>query len=222
MDKPAINKKEGKTSISFFTLDDNVEEMVRSEISEVFNHNKNMNIEDNTKDMVYTCVKELMVNASKTNIKKTFFIEAKIDEADKPLYHSAIKNMKKLMRENYMAYIREKLKKYNHNVEVSIEEKDKGIVIVVKNPLSLLEEEEKNIRETLKQAMEDDTSDIALYYNDSDENKEGAGLGLFLIVNILKDMKIHPSYFRIGVVNDNTIARIEIPLSQDYVGVREI
>lgn len=220
MDNPRIKKEEDTTSIFFFTLDNNVEEVVRQEIESVFNNNMKLNNNPEMKSILYACTKELMVNASKSNIKKTFFIEAKINENDREVYNIAKKSVLKLMNEHCLPYMREKLKKYNYEVEVKIENKDNGIVLTVRNPTPLLEDEEQKIREIFKLGMQNNTSDISLFYSDEDDCSEGAGIGLLLVINLLKEMGINPALFRMGVVKNDTIARIEIPLTKDFVSFR--
>lgn len=218
--EPEIKKEDSKTSISFYTLDNRVEDIVRSEIDRVFNCRAQTSQTENMKGMVYTCVKELMVNASRSNIKKTFFIEAKINESDREIYNQAKKNVKKLMNEHCLPYMREKLKKHHQQVEVDIEHDLKGVVLTVKSSAALLKEEEKNIRQTFRTGMQDDFPDISLFYTEDENHNENAGIGLLLVIQLMKEMGINPALFRMGVVNNDTIARIEIPLCEGYVGLR--
>ncbi|NPV01652.1 MAG: hypothetical protein HPY53_09755 [Brevinematales bacterium] len=216
MEKPRISKDSGKTSIRFYTLDNRVEESVRQEIGRCFSGKSRSDLQD----MIYTCVKELMVNASKSNIKKTFFIEAKISENDREIYEIAKTRVKRLMREEYFAYIRTKLMKHDSDVKVDIEDKGNGIVISVTNPSPLWADEEAKIRKALCSAMSEDASDLAFFYED-DDSAEGASLGLVLIIQLLRQLNVDPSLFRIGVIEGNTVARMEIPLTDGYHDTRE-
>lgn len=220
MERPEITRTKSRTSISFFTLDSRVEDTVRTELSKSLKSASSYNQKEDFDDILYTCVKELMVTASSSNIKKTFFIEARIDENNKEVYDLAKKNVRKLMNEHYLNYMRSKLQKYNCNVEVHIEERKNGIMIMVQNPTQLQDEEEKVIRETFRKAMVSDDVNVALLY-DSSIDESSHTLGLVMIINLLKDLGINPAYFRMGVVKNNTIARIEIPLTEDYVGLRD-
>lgn len=218
MEKPMITRKGKTTSISFFTLDNRTEETVRNEIEEIFRESHHQD----WRGVIYTCVKELMVNASKANIKKTFFIEARISEADRPLYEEAKVKVRKLMNDNYFYYLRQKLQKHSHNVEVTFQDRGKGVVISVKNPTPLLPDEEANVRYMLKQAMENEDADLSLFYNDSSEHSgEGASLGLILIINLLRQMGINPATFRVGMIDNGTIARLEIPVADGYRPLRK-
>lgn len=218
MEKPIVEKRGNSTSIRFYTLDDQVEKNVRKEIKEIF-QTKN---KDDIQDVIYTCVKELMVNASKTNLKKTFFIEAKIDEKDKVIYEKAKKKVRKLMNEEYFTYLRSKLQKHNHDVKVNIEDKEQGIVITVENPLPMMRDEEVKVRALLQKAMNSNETDISLFYSDEDADSEGASLGLSMTVKLLEQIGINPALFRIGVIEGNTVARIEVPLSTEYRSVRKV
>lgn len=220
MEKPHIATTNDKTMISFYTLDENVKSAIQEKLCEIIQkYNHPLSQQDNV-DVIYTCLKELMVNASKSNIKKTFFIEAKINEQDKDIYEKAKTSFKKILTDKYFAYLREKLRKHDAYVQVEFEEKKGGIVIKVYNNTPLWEEEEKVIRESLQKASQTQESNLTLYYTEN-ENHEGAGLGLMLIIHLLKEVGIDPRLFRIGVVDGKTMARIEIPFSADYEPIRK-
>jgi len=55
---------------------------------------------------------------------------------------------------------------------------------------------------------------------DNMDNTEGAGLGIALIMILLKNEGIDPNLFRIITHPDRTIARVEIPFSENYVSIR--
>lgn len=224
MENPIVKETETMTAISFFTPDDRVESTVKENLDRFFMKRTGQGVDLNeVRDVIYTCVKELIINASKANIKKTFFIEAKIDENDLEMYRSARKNFKKLLTDRYFSYIREKLRKHNLDVGLEMEDQGDGIVIMVKNPHPLHLEEEKEIRKRLSSAMRDDAAELAVMFDMENGNleNEGAGLGLTLIIQLLRQTGIRPDYFRIGVQGDATMARIEIPLNDRYISIRD-
>ncbi len=220
MEKPHISSSSERTTISFYTLDDSVKNTVQETLKEIVKKYDHPLSRQENIDVIYTCLKELMVNASKSNIKKTFFIEAQINEKDKEIYEKAKQSFKKILTDKYFAYLREKLKKHNAYVQAEFEEKEGGIVIKVYNNHPLWEEEEKTIRDALKKALSNQNPNLTLYYTES-ENHEGAGLGLMLIIHLLREVGIDPRLFRIGVVEGKTMARIEIPFSAEYKPLRK-
>jgi predicted house-cleaning noncanonical NTP pyrophosphatase (MazG superfamily) len=220
MEKPEIISQNDKTMISFYTLDESVKSTIQEKLKEIIRKYDHPLSRDHNVDVIYTCLKELMINASKSNIKKTFFIEAQINEQDKELYEKAKTNFKKILTDKYFSYLRDKLRKHHAYVQVEFEEKEEGLVIKVLNNAPLWEEEEKTIREILQKASQATDPNLTLYYTEN-ENNEGAGLGLMLVIHLLKEVGIDPRLFRIGVVEGKTMARIEIPFSPDYEPLRK-
>jgi len=51
---------------------------------------------------------------------------------------------------------------------------------------------------------------------------EGAGLGLALIIILLKGEGVDPKYFRIIIEKDKTVARLEIPFTDKFVSKRDV
>ena len=52
------------------------------------------------------------------------------------------------------------------------------------------------------------------------DETEGKGLGLAMIVLLIKDLGFDSSFFRVYKKPDRTVARLEFPLSADYTPIR--
>lgn len=113
----------------------------------------------------------------------------------------------------------QKAKKEGYYCMISFYYSSDGIRIEVINNAPITEQEEKSLREKLEKGMR--YNDIAQFYMDNEDNTEGAGLGLALILIMLKGEGIDPSYFRIIIREDVTIARLEIPLTPNFQSVRK-
>lgn len=133
------------------------------------------------------CLHELASNACKANSKRIYFIENKLDISKPEEYKTGILKFKESMikKKNYYFSQREKKNLY---IKFQIKRDSKNLYISIINNVPLTIEEINNIAnkfeisdkyETMLDAM-DDLHDI----------QEGAGLGIFTILMMFKEMGI--------------------------------
>jgi hypothetical protein len=210
--------REGKTfNIKFYVMDNEIENKVETAINLLFDaYGK----KDEYSGVVYTCVKELMINATKANLKRVLFEKNHVDIDNEDEYLSGMMEFRNLLNERAaLNYLRE-LKIRDFWVYVKFVFNKDGIRIEVINNAHITAIEDKRLREKLKKAMGYD--DIAQFYLDQGDEMEGAGMGIALIVMLLKGMAIDPALFRIGnTTQTHTFARLEIPLTPEYVTLRD-
>jgi hypothetical protein len=202
--------------IKFFGISEEIERRLNYIITKIFSK---YNRED-LADIIYTCVKELVLNASKANIKRVVFEENNIDlDDEKSFIEGMLKFKEELSEAKLPKYIKE-LNKRGLYISVAFYHSPDGVRIEVVNNVSMTKFEDKRIREKLKKAMQYD--DISQFYLEQGDELEGAGLGIALIVMLLKGVGVDPALFRIsGPGKDYVMARIEVPLTDKYVSVRE-
>jgi hypothetical protein len=203
-------------SIQFWIIDEVIErqvEWVLSYIFEKFNKAEFVGV-------VYTCIKELLNNAAKANLKRILFMKGGQNIDNEEEYLKAMMKFKdQLIEKNYRTYL-EELKKHNYWIVVKFYYNNNGLCIEVVNHARITKIEDKRLREKLKKAM--NYEDIVQFYLEQGDEIEGAGMGIALIVILLKGMGLDPSLFRIGNTADNqTFARLELPLSKNFVSVRD-
>ncbi|ASV12284.1 histidine kinase [Leptospira santarosai] len=167
---------------------------------------------------VYTIIKELVINACKANQKRIFFEEKGLDLNDISDYEKGVREYKNIFSEEMAESYGQKAKKEGYYCLISFYYSADGIRIEVVNNAPITVQEEKSLREKLEKGMR--YNDIAQFYLDNEDNTEGAGLGLALILIMLKGEGIDPSYFRIIIREDVTIARLEIPLTPNFQSIR--
>lgn len=202
--------------IKFYGISEEIEKRLNIVISKIFEKYGRSDLSD----IIYTCVKELVLNASKANIKRIVFEENNIDTSDEKSFISGmIKFKEELSEMNLPKYI-PKLSQKDLYISVAFYHSEDGVRIEVVNNVSMSDFENKRIREKLKKAMSYD--DISQFYLEQGDELEGAGLGIALIVMLLKGVGIDPALFRISGPNNNyVLARIEIPFTDKYVSVRK-
>ncbi len=175
--------------------------------------------QDRFTDMVYTILKELAINAVKANQKRMFFEDNKLNISDENDYQEGIVKFKASFSDSMSEEYGRKCMERGIYCQINFYHNPTGMYVEVVNNTPVLRTEELRMREKMKKAM--GYNDIAEFYMDNMDNTEGAGLGIALILILLKNDSIDPNLFRIITRPDKTVARIEIPFTPDYVTLRE-
>ncbi len=170
------------------------------------------------KSTVYTCIKELAINGTKANIKKIYFDELGIDEEDTEDYDRGIKLFKEHFSEDWLYEYGRKAKEAGYFVKIKFFYDEYGMRVEITNNVQILPVDEKRIRQKLAQAMQYDN--IAEFYMNNADATEGEGIGIALVVLLLKGEGMDPGLFRVGIINKLTTSRIEIPFSDDFQTIR--
>lgn len=170
---------------------------------------------------LYTILKELVINGCKANQKRIFFDEQGLDLNDQSQYHKGIDLYKKAFSEKMALEYGKKARDRGLYCMIDFEFDKEGIRIEVVNNTAIIPAEETIMRDKLKKAM--GYNDLAEFYMEQamSGDTEGAGLGLALIIILLKGEGIDPSYFRILIQGEQTIARLEIPFSDRFRSKRD-
>lgn len=164
-------------------------------------------------------LKELTVNAAKANFKKLMFQENQIDTENPEDYERGMKLFRDSINETMALEYGIKARDASLNVVMSLDFDENRFIIEVRNNLPMSRVEEERVRTKLRQAME--CEDVADFIMQNVDETEGAGLGLILSLMALKSSGIDPKALTISTNFENeTIARLEIPLSNSYQPTR--
>lgn len=170
---------------------------------------------------LYTVLKELVINGCKANQKRIFFDEQGLDITNHEDYQKGNLLYKEIFSEQMALEYGLKARSRGYYVIIDFSFDEHGLTTEIINNTPIAREEEVTMREKLKKAM--GYNDIAEFYMDqamSGEESEGAGLGIALIIILLKGEGIDPSYFRILTEEDRTVARVEIPFTENFQSKR--
>ena len=174
-------------------------------------------------DALYSLLTELISNAVRANLKRAFFVKNKYSLNDPESYHKGLEEFKL-----YYKRINEKSREYHQSLEdlqltisINIELDSDCLLIHIENNTILLEQEEKRIRQKLAYAMQ--SKNLIQYSNllGGQDETEGKGFGLAMIVLLIKHLGFDPNNFRVYTRDSRTIARLELPLSSDYIPIRD-
>jgi len=167
---------------------------------------------------IYTCVKELLVNAVKANFKNIYFEDHKPQNAavQSIEYTLALKLFKLEMSRENAGYLEELARKWNIQVKIYLWVANETFFIKVVNPAEMTAQEMKKVQQKLADAAS--CEDIAEYFLkvDDDSEKEGAGLGLVMISMMLKSLNLSSTNLAIEAHPHETVATLIIPLNVRY------
>ncbi len=198
-------------------LDRPTKESLRKEFGKIEQH---LNI-DGFGDVLSAATFELVENAIRANLKRVYFKKFgyRLDEPDS--YQQGIKAFKTDLNK---VFTREEfdsaLKDLELVVSVMLDLNQSRLITWVENNTLMQAEEERRIRQKLALAMQAERlTDIYLHYADE---TEGSGLGLAMIIFLIKGIGFDPENFRVFQQDGKTVARLEFPLNKDYVPLRKI
>ncbi|MDR2767349.1 MAG: hypothetical protein LBB82_03380 [Treponema sp.] len=187
-----------------YTLPRKVEKYIEQVVGIFLEHTKQSRLRDN---IIY-CIQELVVNAKKANTKRVYFVEKGLDLNDENDYREGMATFKDETLANINYYL-ELQRQQGLYVKLILHLKDNMITIEVRNNAMITAAELERIRGRILQARQ---------YNDIDEammklldDTEGAGLGLVILVLMMKKLGLGEESFDILRSSAETIARIVIP-----------
>jgi len=205
----------GKQTISVRVLD----ESARDELQRAFDRlEAELGIEWLAATLT-TAILELIENAVKANLKRVFFQVHNYRLDDPDSYAAGIRHFKQEFPSVSKDDYRKSLEDLNLMVSVEVDLDQDRLLVFVENNTLLLTAEEERIRRQLARAMKaPDLLEFSVQYGDE---TEGSGLGLAMIVFLIRTLGFKPELFRIYNQVDRTMARLEFPLNASYVSLRE-
>jgi hypothetical protein len=187
-----------------YTLPRKVEHYIEQVVSIFLDYVKQGRLRDN----VIYCIQELVVNAKKANTKRVYFIDRGLDLNNNNDYKQGMSTFKDDTLNNINYYL-DLQRKRGLYIKLILHLKNNSITIEVRNNSTITTSELSRIQKRLAKARE---------YNDMEEavihlldDSEGAGLGLVMLVIMLKRLGLESSSFNILKIDDETVARIVIP-----------
>ncbi len=171
-------------------------------------------------EICYSSAKELMINATKANLKRVMFKDMNLDITNPTDYEKGMNSFKSNLREDKIGTYRPLFSKYNLPVIATFYYSKDVLNIKVKNEFPLLPIEEVRIRDKFKKAIS--FSNLIDFFMEYGDNTEGAGMGITMVGILLDQSGIDKHSFSLysSEKYQETVAKIEIPLNKDYISKR--
>ena len=170
--------------------------------------------QEKLKDYMVYCVRELAVNAKKANTKRVYFLERGLDLSSPEDYKIGMENFKNDTLENIAHYLQLQKDKGLY-VKLVFQVKGQIINLEVRNNVAVTKTELIRIHDKLARSRQYNSLEEAL--TQVLDDSEGAGLGLVILVLMLKKVGLDEDCFDIIGTDAETIARVSIPLDQTRV-----
>jgi len=164
-------------------------------------------------DCITYCLKELTTNAKKANTKRIYFTEKKLDLFKQSDYEEGMKNFKEDTLNDQAHYLQLQ-KEARLYVKVTLFASDSKIEIKVQNNSQMTRTEFKRMFDKVARAKQfTSLNDAMAQILDS---SEGAGLGIVIMMLMLKKIGLGQDAFEFTSENGVTESRIEIPRNMTF------
>jgi len=170
--------------------------------------------QDHLKDRIAYCLKELAVNGKKANTKRVYFQERNLDINNPTHYDEGMKNFKEETLSKIDHYL-EKQKDAGLYIKIVFHVHQKTFTISVKNNTEISRKEQMRVYDRIARSRAFESMEEAL--STVIDDSEGAGLGIVILVLMLKKIGLDEDAFDIDVENGETVARITLPFSDIHV-----
>jgi len=194
-------------TITTYTLPKEIEIYIEQVIDAFLKHTEQTKL----KDYIVYCVQELVINAKKANTKRVFFIERGLDINDEDDYKYGMESIKKETLKNIDHYLQMQKEK-GLFIKVILQIKKNIIFIEIRNNVKAAKTELLRIQDKIARSRQYNCLEDAL--NQIFDDLEGSGLGLVILVLMLKKIGLDDEYFSIRTTDNYTSAAISIPLDQ--------
>lgn len=163
------------------------------------------------KDALAYCLRELAVNAKKANTKRVYFRQKGLDLFNANDYELGMQTFKEETLSNIDEYL-ELQKQAGLYIKVIFHYKSRVLNLYVTNNAQMTRKEQMRVYDRVARSRAFDSLEEAL--TTVLDDSEGAGLGIVILVLMLRKMGLDEESFDIQVKNDETIARVHIPMSE--------
>ena len=162
-------------------------------------------------DNLVFCLSELLTNAKKANTKRVYFKEQNLDINNEMDYHQGMISCKEDTLTNIEHYL-ELQKQEGLYIKLILQLNDEGIKIEIRNNALITKFEKKRILEKLRvaQKYEEPHQFVSLMVDQT----EGAGLGIIIIVLMLRKIGLSRDNYKVFTSETETITQMLLPLNQ--------
>lgn len=166
------------------------------------------------KDRLAYCLRELAVNAKKANTKRVYFEEKNLDLSNKEHYEEGMRNFKEDTFNDLNRYLNLQKEKGLY-IKIIFHSRGKKFKISIKNNVEITRKEQMRIYDRIARSRAFDSMEEA--FAEVLDDSEGAGLGIVILILMLRKMGLDEEAFEIEGENGITTASITIPVGEVHL-----
>lgn len=166
------------------------------------------------RDRIAYCMRELAVNAKKANTKRVYFSENNLDINNPDDYSKGMQTFKQETLEN-INYWLDKQEEAGLYIKAVFHSSGNSFTMSIKNNALISQKEQMRVYDRIARSRAFESMEEAL--SSVLDDSEGAGLGIVILVLMLKKIGLSEDAFDIDVEGDETVARIRIPFDEIHL-----
>ena len=166
--------------------------------------------QDHMVESLSYCLKELVNNAKKANTKRVYFKEKGLDIKNKSDYKKGMEQFKEETLSNINHYL-EMQKEEGLYIRVIMQTRNNRVKVEIRNNAELTPFEYKRIHDKITRAQQYKSVEEGLAQ--LLDNSEGAGLGLVIMILVLKKIGLTEENYQVLCEGGETITRLILPFS---------
>jgi putative nucleotidyltransferase with HDIG domain len=170
--------------------------------------------QEKLKEPLSYCLRELAVNAKKANTKRVYFLEKGLDLNNDKEYEQGMKNFKQETFDNIQFYL-QRQKELGMYIKVVFQTKGTSFAINVRNNVEITKKEQMRVFDRLARSRAFTSLEEA--FSTVLDSSEGAGLGIVILVLMMKKIGLTEECFSIDTEDGETVASITIPFSDVHM-----
>ena len=180
----------------------------RDHIDAILNHFLAAAGRPELEDKLAYCIHELANNAKKANTKRVYFIEKNLDMENESEYWIGMRHFRRETVEN-IDYYQERLKDLGLHIKVQFKLDTAGLTIAIRNNVRLTPIERGKIEEKIARSRAYRT--LADAYASIEDTSEGAGLGIVMMIIMLRNLGLSERIIRFFSQEAETVVLLNIP-----------
>jgi HD-like signal output (HDOD) protein len=166
--------------------------------------------QEELKDHLSYCLKELTVNAKKANTKRVYFQERKLNLEDPADYEIGLKTFKQDTMDKIDYYLRLQ-EKEDLYIKVTFLIRNNTFYLSVRNNAPIVPKEltrvyDRIARSKAFKSMEEAFAEVL-------DDSEGAGLGIVIMILMLRKMGLSEKAFDLSSTDTETVSALSIPMN---------